>query len=75
MKNKFGKWNGLAALITVGLVLSGASAFAADNGNVVLSGTVAAVNWITVVGSGTYNTLNLAASAAAVKVADVTPRA
>jgi phage tail sheath gpL-like len=70
MTNKFGKWSGLAAVITVGLVLSGVSAFAADS--VVLSGTVAPVNTVAVVGFGTYATLNLAVSDAAVKVADVT---
>jgi phage tail sheath gpL-like len=70
MTNKFGKWSGLAGIITAGLVLSGASAFAADN--IVLSGEVAAVNTVEVVGvADVYNALDLATSAAAVKVADV----
>jgi spore coat protein U-like protein len=70
MTNKFGKWSGLAGIITAGLVLSGASSFAADN--VILSGEVAPVNTIAVVGFGTYATLDLTASPTALKVAVAT---
>lgn len=71
MKNtKIRNWSGLAAVITVSLVLGSASAFAADS--VVLSGTVAPVNTVEVVGvAGVYNELDLTTTAAAVKVADV----
>lgn len=62
--------SGLAAVATVGLVLSGASAFAADT--VILEGTVAPVNTVEVVGvAGVYNLLDLTTTQTALKVADV----
>jgi len=46
MKNvKFGKWSGLAAVITGGLILSASSAFATD---VILSGSVSAITTVTI---------------------------
>ena len=55
MKNvKFGKWSGLAAVITGGLILSASSAFAAD---VILSGSVGAITTVTTTtaqGLGTF---------------------
>jgi hypothetical protein len=45
MTNKFGKWSGLAAVITIGLFLNASSAFAAD---VILSGSVDAIQTVTI---------------------------
>ncbi len=72
MKNaKFGKWSGIAAVITVGLFLGSASVtLGADN--VILSGEIAPVNTVSVVGFGTYATLDLTASPTALKVAVAT---
>lgn len=57
------------AAVTFGMVLSAASVFAADN--VILSGTVAPVNTVAVVGFGTFETLDLTTTQTALKVADV----
>lgn len=53
------------------LLLAGGSVFAADNGNIVLEGTVAAVNEIVVTPVSGYNTLNLTAGATDQQVATV----
>ncbi|HVR36446.1 MAG TPA: hypothetical protein VMS21_11410 [Methylomirabilota bacterium] len=61
----------MIAVITVGLVLSGSSALAADNGSVTVQGTVEPVNEITVTGQTGFNTLNLSAGATDQNVAVV----
>jgi hypothetical protein len=72
MKNtKIGNWSGLVAIVTAGVVLSGAPAFAADNGNIVIQGTVAPVNEIVVTPVSGYNTLDLTAGGTDVQVATV----
>jgi hypothetical protein len=71
MRNKNIKWSGLAAIVTVGLVLSSASAFAATSGDVTISGTVAPTLSIALDHS-TYSTLDIRAGAAAVVVATAT---
>src|SRR5687768_3215877 len=53
------------------LLLAGGSAFAADSGNIVIQGTVAAVNEIVVTPVAGYNTLNLTAGATDQQVATV----
>jgi len=63
MRNKNVKWSGLAAIVTVGLVLTAASAFAADNGNITIQGTVAPVNAIAITPVSGYNTLNMTSGA------------
>jgi hypothetical protein len=55
----------------VALLLAGGSVFAADSGNIILQGTVAAVNEIVVTPVAGYNTLNMTAGATIQQVATV----
>jgi len=72
MKNKNVKWSGIAAVITGGLILSSVSAFAVPADNIVLSGTIAPVNTVAVVGVvDVYNLLDLKTTQTGLKVADV----
>jgi hypothetical protein len=59
---RIGKWSGIAAVITVSMVLSSAPAFAQSAvGEIVLSGQIAAINQISVDPTvDVYNALNLA---------------
>jgi hypothetical protein len=71
---RIGKWSGIAAVITVSMVLSSAPAFAqsTDEGNITLSGTVAPINEISVTPvAGVYNVLDLANSQVNLVVATV----
>jgi hypothetical protein len=61
----------VASVIISVLALSAASVFAADNGNIILSGTVAAVSELTISPVAGYNALNLTTGGADVQVATV----
>ena len=72
MKNISNFQSGLtAAVITVGLILGGASVFAADNDNVIIEGTVSPVNEIVVTPVEGHNALDMAAGAVNQQVATV----